>query len=143
YDEGWGLYAEQLAWEMGFEKQPLDNLGRLQLEMLRAVRLVVDTGIHRKHWTREQAVDYMIEKTGRPRGDAVSEVERYFVMPGQALAYKIGMRKILELRASAQTRLGPRFDLRAFHTVVLADGALPLGVLEAQVNAWVARTASR
>ena len=137
YDEGWALYSEQLAWELGYEKEPLDNLGRLQMEMLRAVRLVVDTGIHRKHWTREQAIDYMLEKTGRPRGEVVSEIERYFVMPGQALAYKIGMRKILELRANAQARLGSRFDLKDFHSAVLANGALPLGILEAQVNAWV------
>jgi uncharacterized protein (DUF885 family) len=141
YDEGWGLYAEQLAYEMGYEKDPLDNLGRLQLEMLRAVRLVVDTGIHRKHWTREQAIDYMIEKTGRPRADAISEVERYFVLPGQALAYKVGMQKILELRAAARKKLGDRFDIRDFHRVVLNNGALPLGTLEAQVNAWVERRA--
>lgn len=142
YDEGWGLYAEQLAWELGFETDPLDNLGRLQMEMLRATRLVVDTGIHRKHWTREQSIDYMLEKTGRPRGEVVSEVERYFVMPGQALAYKIGMRKILELRAGAQEKLGPRFDLREFHRVVLADGAMPLDILQAQVDAWVERTSA-
>ena len=142
YDEGWGLYAEQLAWELGFEKNPIDNLGRLQWEMMRAVRLVVDTGIHRKHWTREQSIDYMMEKSGRPRGDVVSEVERYFVSPGQALAYKIGMRKILELRARAQGKLGSRFDLREFHHVVLANGAMPLGVLESEVDAWVARTSA-
>ena len=110
YDEGWGLYAERLAWELGFENDPLDNLGRLQLEMLRAVRLVVDTGIHRKRWTREQAIDYMLEKTGRARSDVVTEVERYFVMPGQALAYKVGMQKILDLRAAAQQ--APRREVR-------------------------------
>ena len=137
YDEGWALYAERLAWELGFENDPLDNLGRLQLEMLRAVRLVVDTGIHRKRWSREQAIDYMLEKTGRARGDVVSEIERYFVMPGQALAYKVGMEKILELREKARTRLGAKFDLREFHRVVLASGPMPLGTLEAQVNAWL------
>jgi uncharacterized protein (DUF885 family) len=136
YSEGWGLYAERLAWEMGFENDPLDNLGRLQLEMLRATRLVVDTGIHRKRWTREQAIDYMIEKTGRPRGDVVAEVERYFVLPGQALAYKVGMQKIMDLRTAAQKRLGSKFDIREFHGVVLTNGELPLGTLEAQVNAW-------
>jgi uncharacterized protein (DUF885 family) len=141
YDEGWGLYAEQLAYELGYEKDPLDNLGRLQYEMLRAVRLVVDTGIHRKHWTHDQAIDYMVEKTGRPRSDAVSEVERYFVLPGQALAYKVGMQKILDLRAGAQQRLGDKFDIREFHSVVLTNGALPLGTHEAQVNAWVERRA--
>jgi uncharacterized protein (DUF885 family) len=138
YDEGWALYAERLAWELGFQSNPLDNLGRLQMEMLRAARLVVDTGIHRKRWTREQGIEYMIEKTGRERSELVSEVERYFVVPGQALAYKIGMQKILELRGRAQERLGSRFDLREFHRVVLANGALPLGILEAQVNAWAA-----
>jgi len=141
YDEGWALYAEQLAYELGHEQDPLDNLGRLQYEMLRAVRLVVDTGIHRKHWTHDQAIDYMVEKTGRPRSDAVSEVERYFVLPGQALAYKVGMQKILDLRAGAQKRLGDKFDIREFHSVVLTNGALPLGTLEAQVNAWVERRA--
>ncbi len=139
YDEGWALYAERLGWEMGFESDPLDNLGRLQAEMFRAVRLVLDTGIHRKHWTREQAIEYMFEKTGMARSEVVSEVERYFVMPGQALAYKIGMLKILELRDRAQTRLGPAFDIRQFHDVLLGSGSLPLGILEKQVDAWIAR----
>ncbi len=138
YDEGWGVYAERLGWEMGFENDPLDNLGRLQAEMFRAVRLVVDTGIHRKHWTREQAIDYMSEKTGMARGEIVSEIERYFVMPGQALAYKIGMLKILELRERARARLGPEFDIREFHGVVLGNGSLPLGILEKQIDAWIA-----
>ena len=141
YSEGWGLYAERLGWELGFESDPLDNLGRLQLEMLRAVRLVVDTGIHRKHWTREQAIDYMLEKTGNARSDATTEVERYFVIPGQALAYKVGMQKIMDLRAAAEKRLGAKFDIREFHSVVLTNGPLPLGTLEAQVNAWVERRA--
>jgi uncharacterized protein (DUF885 family) len=139
YHEGWALYAERLAWELGFENDPLDNLGRLQLEMLRAVRLVVDTGIHRKRWTRDQSIEYMVEKTGRARGDAIAEVERYFVLPGQALAYKVGMQRILEMRAAAEERLGNRFDIREFHRVVLANGALPLGTLDAQVKAWVER----
>jgi uncharacterized protein (DUF885 family) len=138
YDEGWAVYAERLGWEMGFENDPLDNLGRLQAEMFRAVRLVVDTGIHRNHWTRSQAIDYMLEKTGMARGDVVSEVERYFVLPGQALAYKIGMLRILELRARAQAQLGSAFDIRQFHGVVLGNGAMPLGILESQVDAWIA-----
>src|SRR5262249_21197898 len=108
-------------------------------EMFRAVRLVVDTGIHRKHWTREQAIAYMREKTGMADGEVVSEVERYFVIPGQALAYKIGMLRILELRARAQQRLGAAFDIRQFHAVVLGSGSLPLGILEQQVDEWIAR----
>ena len=138
YDEGWAVYAERLGWEMGFESDPLDNLGRLQAEMFRAVRLVVDTGIHRKHWTREQSIAYMREKTGMADSEVVSEVERYFVMPGQALAYKIGMLKILELRARAQAQLGAKFDIRQFHAVVLGNGSLPLSILEKQVDAWIA-----
>jgi uncharacterized protein (DUF885 family) len=141
YDEGWAVYAERLGWEMGFENDPLDNLGRLQAEMFRAVRLVVDTGIHRKHWTREQAIDYMLEKTGMARRDVVSEVERYFVLPGQALAYKIGMLRILDLRTRSQARLGAAFDIRQFHAIVLGSGAMPLGILEKQVDAWIAHRA--
>jgi len=138
YDEGWAVYAEQLGWEMGFEQDPLDNFGRLQSEMFRAVRLVVDTGIHRKHWTRDQAIDYMREKTGMSQGEVVSEVERYFVMPGQALAYKIGSLRILELRSRAQAQLGTAFDIRQFHAVVLGSGSLPLSILQKQVDTWVA-----
>lgn len=137
YDEGWAVYAERLGWEMRFESDPLDNVGRLQAQMFRAVRLVVDTGIHRKHWTREQSIAYMREKTGMADSEVVSEVERYFVMPGQALAYKIGMLKILELRARAQAQLGAKFDIRRFHAVVLGSGSLPLSILEKQVDAWI------
>jgi uncharacterized protein (DUF885 family) len=139
YDEGWAVYAEQLGWEMGFENDPLDNFGRLQSEMFRAVRLVVDTGIHRKHWTRDQAITYMQEKTGMARGEVVSEIERYFVMPGQALAYKIGMLRMLELRSRAQAQLGAAFDIRQFHAVVLGSGSLPLSILQRQVDNWVAQ----
>lgn len=138
YDEGWALYAERLGWEMGFEQAPADNLGRLQAEMFRAVRLVVDTGIHRRQWTRDQAIDYMLEKTGMARSDVVSEIERYFVMPAQALAYKIGMLKILELRERARDQLGAAFDIRDFHRVVLGSGSLPLGILERQIDNWLA-----
>jgi uncharacterized protein (DUF885 family) len=139
YDEGWAVYAERLGWEMGYENDPLDNLGRLQAEMFRAVRLVVDTGIHRKHWTREQAIAYMQENTGMASRDVVSEVERYFVLPGQALAYKIGMLRILELRARAQSTLGSTFDIRQFHEAVLGNGSLPLDILEKQVQGWITR----
>jgi len=138
YDEGWAVYAERLGWEMGFENDPLDNFGRLQAEMFRAVRLVVDTGIHRKHWSREQAIAYMRDNTGMAPGEVVSEIERYFVMPGQALAYKIGMLKILELRSQAQAQLGASFDIRQFHSVVLGSGSLPLSILQKQVDDWVA-----
>jgi uncharacterized protein (DUF885 family) len=137
YTEGWALYVEQLAWELGFQEDPLDNLGRLQAEMFRAVRLVVDTGLHALHWTREEAIEYMREHTGMGEKEVVAEIERYLVMPGQALAYKLGMRKILELRARAQATLGEDFELAEFHDVILANGALPLGLLEDQVDAWL------
>lgn len=139
YSEGWALYAEQLAWELGFQKDPYDNLGRLQAELFRAVRLVVDTGIHAKRWTREQAIRYMRGTTGLAASDVEAEVERYIVMPGQACAYKTGMLKILELRQRAQRELGPAFDLRDFHDAVLKNGAMPLSVLERVVNEYIAQ----
>ncbi len=142
YNEGWALYAEQLAWELGFQDDPLDNLGRLQAEMFRAVRLVVDTGLHAKRWTREQAIEYMIEHTGMGRDDVTSEIERYLVNPGQALAYKVGMLKILELRERAKNELGDRFDIKAFHDQMLINGALPLTLLEQVVDEWIAETKS-
>ncbi|WP_417347798.1 DUF885 domain-containing protein [Ferrimonas sp.] len=142
YVEGWALYAEQLAWEMGFQQQPLDNLGRLQAELFRAVRLVVDTGLHAKRWTREQAIDYMLANTGMAESDVIAEVERYIVMPGQATAYKVGMMKILELRHRAQQALGEQFNLAAFHDVVLRNGALPLDILDRLVNDYIARERS-
>jgi uncharacterized protein (DUF885 family) len=138
YAEGWALYAEHLAWEEGFEQEPLDNLGRLQAELFRATRLVVDTGIHYKHWSREQAISYMRDTTGMEEGDVVAEIERYIVNPGQACAYKIGMAKILELRDAAKQALGQRFDLKEFHRAVLQDGSLPLGLLDQRVRAWIA-----
>ena len=138
YNEGWALYAERLAFELGFERDPLDNLGRLRDEMMRAVRLVVDTGIHAKHWTREQAVAYMIDKTGFDEASAVTEIERYFVDPGQALAYKVGMLKIMALREKARASLGEKFDLAQFHNQVLTHGALPLVVLEHVIDDWIA-----
>ncbi len=140
YAEGWALYAEQLAWELGFQKDPYGNLGRLQAELFRAVRLVVDTGIHYKRWTRRQAIDYTAANTGMAESEVIAEVERYIVMPGQACAYKVGMMKILELRAKAKASLGPRFNLRAFHRVLLENGAVPLSTLERLVDQWIART---
>jgi uncharacterized protein (DUF885 family) len=139
YQEGWALYAERLASEQGFEKTPLDNLGRLRDEMLRATRLVVDSGIHYKRWTREQAIAYMMENTGMSEGDVTVEVERYFVDPGQALGYKVGMLTILTLRENARHALGDKFDLKQFHNEVLKHGALPLTVLDRVVNDWVAQ----
>ena len=137
YAEGWALYAEQLAWENGLQKNPLDNLGRLQAEMFRAVRLVVDTGIHAKRWTREQAIEYMIANTGMLEDEVIGEIERYFVAPGQALAYKIGMIKILALREKAKAALGQNFDLRDFHDTVLKNGSLPLEILERVVDTYI------
>jgi uncharacterized protein (DUF885 family) len=138
YAEGWALYTERLAWEMGFQSKPLDNLGRLQAEMFRAVRLVVDTGLHHKRWTREQAIEYMLDNTGMPETDVVAEIERYLVMPGQALAYKVGMNAILDARERAKTQLGERFDLKGFHDVVLKSGSMPITLLNRQVDDWIA-----
>lgn len=141
YSEGWALYAEQLAWELGFyENDPYGNLGRLQAERFRAVRLVVDTGIHHKKWTREEAIDYMVENTGKNQSEISIEIDRYIVMLGQACAYKIGMMEILKLREHAQTELGDRFDLREFHEVVLKNGAVPLTILEEIVQKYIDET---
>ncbi|SHH66504.1 DUF885 family protein [Massilia sp. CF038] len=137
YAEGWALYSERLAYELGYGRAPLDTLGRLRDEMMRATRLVVDSGIHYKHWTREQAITYMMDNTGMSEGDVTAEVERYFVDPGQALAYKTGMLKILALREHARQVLGDRFDLKQFHNEVLTHGALPLTLLEGVVNEWI------
>ncbi|MGI2069320.1 DUF885 domain-containing protein [Shewanella baltica] len=138
YIEGWALYSERLAWELGFQKDPFDNIGRLQAELFRAVRLVVDTGIHHSRWTREQAIDYMKKNTGMSDRDVTAEIERYIVMPGQATAYKVGMMKILELREKAKSALGDKFDLRDFHDVVLKNGAVPLDNLETLVDRYIA-----
>jgi uncharacterized protein (DUF885 family) len=142
YTEGWALYSEQVAWEMGFQKDPFDNIGRLQAELFRAVRLVVDTGIHAKKWTRQQAIDYMKTNTGIAESDVVSEIERYIVMPGQATAYKVGMMKILEIRAKAKIALGDAFDLAEFHDVVLKNGPLPLDILDRVVGDFVKKKLS-
>jgi len=137
YTEGWGLYSEYLPKEMGFYQDPYSDFGRLAMELWRAARLVVDTGIHDKKWTREQAIDYLTTNTPNPENDCIKAIERYIVMPGQATAYKIGMLKILELRENAQTRLGDKFDIREFHDVVLAAGPVPLDILEQRVESWV------
>ena len=139
YSEGWGLYAERLAFEMGFLENPYDNIGRLQSELFRSVRLVVDTGIHAMRWTREEAIDYMLRNTGMAESDVVAEIERYVVMPGQATAYKVGMIKILELRGLAERELGEQFDIREFHNVVLTNGSMPLQLLEELVRDYIAR----
>jgi uncharacterized protein (DUF885 family) len=143
FAEGWALYSERLAWEIGYEKQPLDNLGRLQAEMFRSVRLVVDTGMHSKKWTREQAVAYMREKTGMPETDVVAEIDRYMVMPGQALAYKVGMNTIVRLREEAKAELGTKFDIRRFHDEVLTGGDMPMALLEKRIHQWTAEEKKR
>ncbi|MBM0106432.1 DUF885 family protein [Steroidobacter sp. S1-65] len=139
YSEGWGLYAEQLADEMGvYEDDPFGQLGYLHSFMFRAARLVVDSGLHHKRWTREQGVDYMVDSIGEHRSVVTTEVERYCVWPGQATSYKIGQTRWLQLREEAKKKLGKRFDLREFHDMALASGTVPLAVLERLVNDWVA-----
>lgn len=142
YTEGWGLYSEYIPKEMGFYEDPYSDFGRLAMELWRAARLVVDTGIHDKKWSREEAIDYLLTNTPNPEGDCVKAIERYVVMPGQATAYKIGMLKILELRARAEQALGADFDIRGFHDAVLKDGAVPLAILEENVDAWIAQAQS-
>ncbi len=137
YVEGWALYAETLWPELGMETDPYQRMGGLNDEMLRAMRLVVDTGIHTKDWTRDQAIDYMLSHSPMARTDATAEVERYIAIPGQALAYKIGQLTISRLKADAEAKLGERFDARAFHAQVLDTGALPMPVLEAKIGDWV------
>jgi uncharacterized protein (DUF885 family) len=141
--EGWALYSERLGLEIGAYQDPYSNFGRLTMEVWRACRLVVDTGIHYLGWTREEAIEYMRANSAMPMHDIRSEVDRYIGWPGQALAYKTGQMKISELRAEAEAALGERFDLRAFHDVVLGSGAVPLGMLEANVHAWIASTKSQ
>jgi uncharacterized protein (DUF885 family) len=137
YSEGWALYSERLAAEQGLLPTTWDRLGMLMDELFRAARLVVDTGIHSKRWTREQAIRYMFDNTGKPASQVVTEVDRYIVMPGQATAYKVGQLQILAFRERAQEQLGDAFDLRDFHDVVLGEGAVPLAVLEAIVDEWI------
>lgn len=138
YTEGWGLYSEELAKDMGFYTDPYSDFGRLGMELWRACRLVVDTGIHDKRWSREQAIQYLKDNTPNPDGDIEKAIERYIVYPGQATAYLIGKLKIMELRTRAQAALGPRFDFRAFHDAVLQSGPVPLDILERRVDAWIA-----
>jgi uncharacterized protein (DUF885 family) len=138
YVEGWALYCELLPKEIGLYADPYSDFGRLAMELFRAVRLVVDTGIHARRWTRQQAIDYFLANTSQSEPEVVREIERYITNPGQATAYKVGMLKILELRERAKRELGPRFDVRAFHDVVLRDGSIPLDLLEEQVLAWIA-----
>ncbi|WP_224798457.1 DUF885 domain-containing protein [Idiomarina abyssalis] len=142
YSEGWGLYTEKLPKEIGLYKDPYSDFGRLAMELWRAVRLVVDTGIHDKKWTREEGIDFYVTNTPNAKSDAVKMVERHIVMPGQATAYKIGMNKILELREKAKSELGDKFDIREFHDVVLGSGPVPLNILEQFVNDYISETKS-
>jgi uncharacterized protein (DUF885 family) len=137
YSEGWALYAESIGKELGLFTDPYQWYGRLSDEMLRAMRLVVDTGLHSKGWTREQAIKYMLDNSSMAESDVVAEVERYIVWPGQALGYKLGQLRITELRARAQAELGDAFDVRQFHSQVLRDGALPMDVLTAKIERWI------
>jgi uncharacterized protein (DUF885 family) len=141
YSEGWGLYSERLGKEMGYYADPYSDFGRLSLEAWRAVRLVVDTGMHAKRWSREQAISFFRDNSLLSERDIVKEVERYLSNPGQATSYMVGQLKIFELRARAQTALGEKYDIRDFHDAVLKDGALPLDVLELQVDGYIAATA--
>ncbi|HLA73799.1 MAG TPA: DUF885 domain-containing protein [Steroidobacteraceae bacterium] len=140
FTEGWGLYAEYLGYEMGIYKDPVARFGALDAELWRAIRLVTDTGIHSKGWTRQQTIDYMLANSPSEMTRAVSEAERFSAIPGQALAYKIGQLKIVELRKRAEQALGKKFDVRAFHDEVLKDGAVPLEVLEQKIDRWIAAT---
>jgi len=138
YVEGWALYSERLGKELGFYQDPYSDYGRLSDEMLRAVRLVLDTGVHYKHWSRQQMVDFFHEHTSDDEPDLQAETDRYIAIPGQALCYKLGQLDILRLRQLAQDRLGAKFDIRAFHDEILNGGALPLDVLDARVTKWIA-----
>ncbi len=138
FTEGWALYAETLGHELGLYDDPEAYFGHLNAELMRAVRLVVDTGLHAKGWSREQAIAYMAKALGWPEARATNQIQRYMVWPAQALAYKTGSLKILELRERARQALGAKFSLPAFHKVVIGDGTLPLTILEARVDRWIA-----
>ncbi len=142
YIEGWGLYSEYIPKEMGFYQDPYSDFGRLAMELWRACRLVVDTGIHSKKWSRQEAIDYLADNTPNPQGDIVKAIERYIVLPSQATAYKIGMLKIQELRQRAENQLGQAFDIRHYHDLVLKNGPLPLSTLEKQVEQWIQESKS-
>jgi uncharacterized protein (DUF885 family) len=138
YSEGWGLYAESLGKELGMYTDPYQYFGMLEAELWRAIRLVVDTGIHSQGWTRQQVLDYMGANSASGEATKVSEAERFMAIPGQALAYKLGQLKIRELRTRAEQKLGARFDVRKFHSQILQDGALPLDVLDKKIERWLA-----
>jgi len=138
YVEGWGLYAERLGKDVGLYQDPYNDFGRLEADIHRAIRLVVDTGVHAQHWTRDQIVDYFHAHSGLDEATVQSETDRYIAWPGQALGYKIGQLKILELRAKAQQTLGPKFDIKSFHDQVIDSGALPLDVLQTRIDGWIA-----
>jgi uncharacterized protein (DUF885 family) len=138
YGEGWALYCEHLGLEMGIYETPYERFGMLGYQIWRAARLVVDTGVHSQGWSRTQAMDYLRQYTALPEREIQTEVDRYIAWPAQALGYKMGQLKILELRARAEKALGPKFDLKAFHDQVTDSGALPLDVLDARINAWIA-----
>jgi uncharacterized protein (DUF885 family) len=137
--EGWGLYAESLGEEMGLYDDPYSKFGQLTYEMWRAVRLVVDTGLHYMRWDRQKAIDFLLGNTAKQELDVVNEIDRYLAIPGQALAYKIGQLKISAIRSKAEKALGSRFDIRAFHDELLKDGALPLDLLEVKMDAWIVK----
>ncbi|MBT4883541.1 MAG: DUF885 domain-containing protein [Glaciecola sp.] len=139
YTEGWGLYTEELGKDMGFYQDPYSDFGRLAMELWRACRLVVDTGLHAKRWSREEAIEYLVDNTPNARYDAVKAIERYIAMPGQATAYMIGKLKIMELRDKSRAALGDNFDIRGFHDEVLKDGPVPLSLLESKIDAWIAQ----
>jgi prolyl oligopeptidase len=137
FTEGWGLYSESLGYEMGFYKDPYSKFGALTYDMWRAVRLVVDTGMHYKGWTRQQAIDFFKDNAAKTEADIINEIDRYISWPGQALAYKIGQLKMLELRRKAEQALGNDFDIKAFHDALLGGGALPMEILETRMNRWL------
>ena len=143
YTEGWGLYSEQLGKEVGFYQDPYNDYGRLEADIWRAVRLVVDTGVHSKHWTRQQMVDYFHQHSSVPEIDVQTETDRYIAWPAQALGYKVGQLKLLELRAKSKKALGDKFDIRAFHDQVLDAGALPLDLLEQRIDSWITQQTTR
>ena len=138
YGEGWGLYAERLGYDMGLYDDPYDRMGQLAYDMWRAVRLVVDTGMHAKGWSRQQAIDFFMDNSPKTEQDVVNEIDRYIAWPGQALAYKIGQLRISALREEAARELGPAFDVRDFHDAVLDTGSVPLETLEAHIRSWIA-----
>jgi uncharacterized protein (DUF885 family) len=138
FAEGWALYAESLGPELGLYNEPSQYFGRLNSELFRAVRLVVDVGLHRKNWSRDEALKFMRENTGASEAGASLEIDRYIAWPAQALSYKIGQLKISAIRSKAEKALGVKFDIRAFHDEILKDGAMPLDLLEVKMDAWIA-----